>query len=61
MIAWTKHDCFQHDMAYNVYKDIQKRKASGKVLSDEFRDQKSRDTTQKGTGICNAVSDTIQY
>ena len=48
-------------MAYNVYKDIQKRKASGKVLSDEFRDQKSRDTTQKGTGICNAVSDTIQY
>ena len=36
MIPWTKHDCFQHDMAYKVYKDIQKRRPFGKVLRDEI-------------------------
>ena len=27
--------CFQHDMAYNKYKDLQKRTQSDKVLKDK--------------------------
>ena len=51
--------CFQHDMAYGKYKDLEKRTQSDKVLKckafAKFFDKKS-----KGSGIKNEIKENQQ-
>ena len=53
MLQWTKEECVKHDKVHRVYKDIQRRRASGKVLRGkafEISNNPTLDGYQHGIG-----------